>query len=62
MSVPNQTQNTNSRKPIHEEQVKFLVPRDLKTSLHNLADERHISLSALMRLIASEYVKRYHIP
>lgn len=48
----------NYKKLIQEERVKFLVPRGLKTSLQRLADERNISLSALMRLIASEYIKR----
>ena len=60
MSVPNTTHNNDNKRLIHEEQVKFLVPRDLKSSLQHLADERNISLSALMRLIASEYVKRHH--
>ena len=57
MSVPNTTHN---KRLVHEEQVKFLVPLELKLSLQKLADERNISLSALMRLIASEYVKRHN--
>ena len=56
MSVPNTTHNT--KRLIHEEQVKFLVPRDLKSSLQKLADERNVSLSALMRIITTQYVKR----
>jgi hypothetical protein len=50
--------HSSNRKLIHEEQIKFLAPRDLKLDLQKLADERNISLSALMRLITSEYVKR----
>jgi len=39
--------------------IKFLVPKSLKDSLLIIALERNISLSSLMRLIASEYSKRY---
>ena len=60
VSVPDMTQNNHSLK--HEEQMKFLAPRVLKQQLEALARERNISLSALMRLIASEYVKRTRIP
>ncbi len=38
--------------------LKFLVPRKLKRDLQERAVERNIAVSALMRLIASEYVKR----
>jgi hypothetical protein len=38
--------------------IKFSVPWDLKLSLQELAMERNISLSALLRLITSEYIKR----
>lgn len=55
------THNTN-HKIIQEERVKFLAPRTLKSRLQRLADERNISLSALMRLITSEYVKRNSSP
>ncbi|MAS33594.1 MAG: hypothetical protein CL610_06290 [Anaerolineaceae bacterium] len=58
MPVPNMSHN-NNKKLIHEEQVKFLLPRDLKLNLQQMADERNISLSALLRLITSEYVKRH---
>jgi hypothetical protein len=51
--------HSSNKKLIHEEQVKFLLPRDLKADLQKLADERNISLSALLRLITSEYVKRH---
>lgn len=58
MPVPTMAHPNTSKKLIHEEQVKFLLPRDLKRSLQQMADERNISLSALLRLITSEYVKR----
>ena len=38
--------------------IKFVAPGTLKRALQELADERNITLSALLRLIASEYVKR----
>jgi hypothetical protein len=38
--------------------IKFIAPSDLKDSLLELAKERNIALSSLLRLIASEYVKR----
>ena len=38
--------------------LKFVVPGDLKRDLQLLAAERNIALSALLRLIASEYVRR----
>ena len=37
-----------------------VVARVSGISLQQLADERNISLSALLRLITSEYVKRHH--
>ena len=42
----------------NETYIKFRVPLDLKQSLLLLAKERNIALSSLLRLIASEYVKR----
>ena len=45
-------QNTNKVR------IKFVAPAALKRALQELADERNITLSALLRLIASEYVKR----
>uniref|UniRef100_A0A7V3KNN2 Uncharacterized protein n=1 Tax=candidate division WOR-3 bacterium TaxID=2052148 RepID=A0A7V3KNN2_UNCW3 len=42
----------------NEALIKFVVPVDLKSDLQKLANERNISLSSLLRLIASEYVKR----
>jgi hypothetical protein len=38
--------------------IKFVAPKDLKKALQQLANERNIALSSLLRLIASEYVKR----
>jgi len=40
--------------------IKFLAPLDHKQTLQQLANERNISLSSLLRLISSEYVKRNH--
>jgi molybdopterin-guanine dinucleotide biosynthesis protein A len=50
--------NKNSRKNTNEMLIKFMSPRELKRALQELAEERNISLSALLRLITSEYVKR----
>ncbi|MBK9123528.1 MAG: hypothetical protein IPM16_10485 [Chloroflexi bacterium] len=50
-----QTQRT--RQP-NEKQVKFLVPAHLKRELENLAVARNVALSALLRLIVTEYVRR----
>jgi hypothetical protein len=48
--------STNSNK--NEALIKFVAPIDLKHDLQQLANERNIALSSLLRLIASEYVKR----
>jgi hypothetical protein len=50
--------SNNNRKQINEVLIKFVAPRELKCSLQELANERNITLSALLRLVASEYVKR----
>ncbi len=42
----------------NEALIKFVAPKDLKLALQRLANERNIALSSLLRLIASEYVKR----
>ena len=55
--VPHMSHN-DSRKNINQVLVKFVAPRKLKRTLQELANERNIALSALLRLIASEYVKR----
>lgn len=49
---------SNNRKAISEALIKFVAPEDLKTDLQSLANERNITLSALLRLISSEYVRR----
>ena len=48
----------NNRKNINEVLIKFVAPKELKRALQELANERNISLSALLRLVVSEYVKR----
>ena len=42
----------------NEALVKFLAPEGLKHTLEQLAAERNIALSALLRLVTSEYVRR----
>jgi len=42
----------------NEAQIKFVAPIELKQDLQKLANERNIALSSLLRLIASDYVKR----
>jgi len=42
----------------NEALIKFVAPIELKASLLQLAKERNIALSSLLRLIASEYAKR----
>ena len=52
------TYNNNRNKTL----IKFVAPIELKESLLHLAKERNIALSSLLRLIASEYVKRNRTP
>lgn len=54
---PNMTQLLN-RQENNRLALKFVVPGELKRDLQLLAAERNIALSALLRLIASEYVRR----
>lgn len=42
---------------ISETLVKFYAPARLKQQLQQTADERGVTLSAFMRLIATEYIK-----
>jgi hypothetical protein len=49
---------TNNRKQINEVRIKFVAPEILKGDLQALANERNITLSALLRLITSDYVRR----
>jgi ribbon-helix-helix CopG family protein len=37
--------------------VKFFLPRRVKAQLQELAEARSLSLSALLRLIVTEYIK-----
>jgi molybdopterin-guanine dinucleotide biosynthesis protein A len=37
--------------------IKIHLPHSLKEQLQHLAQQRSISLSSLMRLIATEYIK-----
>jgi hypothetical protein len=48
----------NGKKTKNQTLIKFVAPIDLKDSLLELAKERNIALSSLLRLIASDYVKR----
>ena len=52
----------DTRKNISEVRIKFVAPAELKEALQTLANERNITLSALLRLVTSEYVKRNHHP
>ena len=54
--------NDSNRKHINEVLIKFVAPRELKRTLQALANERNITLSALLRLVTSEYVKRKGSP
>jgi hypothetical protein len=47
-----------NRSSKNEALIKFVAPIELKQDLQQLAKERNIALSSLLRLIASEYVKR----
>jgi hypothetical protein len=48
------TNNSNRNEAL----IKFVAPIELKQDLQQLANERNIALSSLLRLIASDYVKR----
>lgn len=53
------TPNGRARSDTH---IKFVAPGELKRTLQALANERRITLSALLRLITSEYIKRQSYP
>jgi len=55
-SVPLMDKNLPTKRK-NEDLIKVLVPSDLKQDLLGLAASRNISLSALLRLIVSEYIK-----
>lgn len=48
----------NGKGKKNETLIKFYAPEALKNDLQELANDRNITLSSLLRLIASEYVKR----
>ncbi len=50
----------DNQKNQNEVLIKFLAPRKLKGALEELASERNVALSALLRLVLSEYVRRTH--
>ena len=50
-------QNPKKRN-MSEVHIKFGAPIELRQALQQLADERSLSIAALIRLILSEYVKR----
>jgi hypothetical protein len=52
--VPSMAKKNNKNEAL----IKFVAPDELKNALQELANERNISLSSLLRLIATEYVKR----
>jgi len=52
--VHDMTNNSNKNEAL----IKFVAPLDLKQSLLELAKERNVALSSMLRLIASEYVRR----
>jgi hypothetical protein len=60
-SDPTMTTNDN-HKTIGEALIKFHAPEELKLALQALASERNITLSALLRLVMTEYVKRNQRP
>jgi hypothetical protein len=49
--------NNNGMKSRKEEVIKFVASAKLKADAQGLAEERNISLSALLRLVLSEYVR-----
>ena len=54
--------NKKNIKNINEVLIKFVAPEDLKNALQELANERNITLSALLRLVTTEYAKRNGSP
>jgi hypothetical protein len=47
-----------TKKKMNQAFVKFRAPETLKEDLERLARGRNVSLSALLRLVLSEYVKQ----
>jgi hypothetical protein len=54
------TQPSNHKK--NQALIKFRAPVELKRAIQALADERHIALSALLRLMTVEYINRHKQP
>ncbi len=52
MSLEERSKNHN------EVLIKFLAPQKLKHALEEMAADRNIALSALLRLMTSQYVRR----
>ena len=52
----------NNRGNNNEVLIKFLAPHRLKRTLEELAAERNIALSTLLRLVTSEYLRRTNQP
>jgi hypothetical protein len=48
---------TTPKQPLSETLIKFVVPKQLKQELQAVAMSRNISLSALVRLVVSDYLK-----
>jgi antitoxin component of RelBE/YafQ-DinJ toxin-antitoxin module len=42
---------------LSEELIKFAVPKHLKEELQALASQRNITLSALLRLVVTDYIR-----
>lgn len=49
---------TNNQNHKTQVLIKFVAPGELKRDLQELANDRNIALSALLRLVTTEYVKR----
>jgi hypothetical protein len=50
--------NIIQRNAISNVVVRFVAPETLRSDLQKLANERNITISSLLRLIATEYVKK----
>jgi hypothetical protein len=48
---------TTPKPPTHEALIKVVVPKQLKHELQSVATSRNISLSALVRLVVTDYLK-----
>jgi hypothetical protein len=55
--VPSMTQ-AGTNNSVKKSTLKVVVPEELKHALQLLADEQNITVSSLLRLVTSEYVKR----